>query len=86
MFPTTLKTQFFKTFFTSVFTSSAGLPALGTKIQLGANTEPLPVKEELMCELSQEFDPYKLMEPKNVHPRVLRELADILWRLFSIII
>lgn len=53
----TVKAEVPNTFFIFVFTSTAGLPALGTKIQLGANTEPLPVKEELMCELSQEFDP-----------------------------
>ncbi|GAB0196208.1 mitochondrial enolase superfamily member 1 [Grus japonensis] len=41
--------------------------ALGTKIQVNANTDPPSVKEELVCELLQELDPYKLMDPDNIH-------------------
>jgi len=58
---------------------------LGTKIQVDANTDPLSVKEELVCELLQELDPYKSMGPDIIHPRVLTELADIIVRPLSII-
>ncbi|KAK4809950.1 LOW QUALITY PROTEIN: hypothetical protein QYF61_002907 [Mycteria americana] len=78
------KAEVLNTFFTSVFTSTVGPQALGTKIQVDANTNPPSVKEELVCELLQEFDPYKLMGPDNIHPRVLRELADVVARLLSI--
>ncbi|KAK4823576.1 hypothetical protein QYF61_003580 [Mycteria americana] len=64
--------------------STVGPQALGTKIQVDANTDPPSVKE-LVCELLQELDPYKPMGPDNIHPRVLREMADIVARPLSII-
>ncbi|GAB0204370.1 hypothetical protein GRJ2_002902600 [Grus japonensis] len=67
--------------FTSVSTSTVGPPALGTKIQVDANTDPPSVKEELVCELLQELDPYKSMGSDNIHPRVLKQLADIVEKL-----
>ncbi|KAK4826132.1 hypothetical protein QYF61_005284 [Mycteria americana] len=79
------KAEVLNTFFTSVFTSTVGPHALRTKIQVDANTDPLSVKEELVCELLQELDPYKLMSPDVIHLRVLRELADVIARLLSII-
>jgi len=39
----------------------------------------------LVRELSQELDPYKSMGLDNIHPRVLRELADIDARPLSIV-
>lgn len=50
-----------------------------------ANANLLSVQEKLVRELLQKLDPYKSMGPDNVHPRLLRELADILMRLLSII-
>lgn len=42
------------------------------------------MKKELACELLQELDPNKSMDPNTIHPRMLRELADIIARLLSI--
>ncbi|GAB0179359.1 mitochondrial enolase superfamily member 1 [Grus japonensis] len=81
----TEKAEVRNTFFTSVFTSTVGPQALGTKTQVDVNTDLLSVKEKLVCELLQKLDPYKLMGPDNRHPRVLRELADLIVRLLSII-
>jgi len=43
------------------------------------------VKEELVPEILQELDPYKSMDPDNIHPRVLRRLADMVVTPLSII-
>ncbi|KAK4816812.1 hypothetical protein QYF61_023499 [Mycteria americana] len=67
------------------FFSTVGPQALGTKIQVDTNTDTPSVKEELVCELLQELDPYKSMGPEVIHPRALRELADAVVRLLSII-
>ncbi|KAK4815592.1 hypothetical protein QYF61_004807 [Mycteria americana] len=64
---------------------TVGPQALGIKIQVDVNTDRPSVKEELVCELLQELDPYKLMGPDNIHLRLLRELSDIIARLVSII-
>ncbi|KAK4832290.1 hypothetical protein QYF61_021689 [Mycteria americana] len=81
----TEKAEVLNTFFTSAFTSTVGPQALGTKIQVDANTDPLSVKEELVCELLQELDLYKLKGPDNIHPRVLSELSDVIARPLSLI-
>ncbi|KAK4831724.1 hypothetical protein QYF61_018776 [Mycteria americana] len=65
--------------------STVGPQALGAKIQDDANTDPPSVKEELVCALLQELDPYKSMGPGKIQPRVLRELADVIARPLSMI-
>ncbi|GAB0183510.1 mitochondrial enolase superfamily member 1 [Grus japonensis] len=64
---------------------TVGPQALGTKIQVDANTDLLSAKEELVCKLLQELDPYKSMGPDNIHLRMLRDLADVIARTLSII-
>ena len=68
-----------------MFTSTLGPQALGTKTKVDANTDPLLVKEKLVCEILQELDPCKSMGLDNIHLRVLRELVDIVARPLSII-
>ncbi|KAK4828820.1 hypothetical protein QYF61_000877 [Mycteria americana] len=71
---------------------TVGPQAWGTKIQVDTNTDPLSVKEELICELLQELDPYISIGPDNIHLRVLRQLIarplsiifDKSWRLGDI--
>ncbi|KAJ7404795.1 hypothetical protein WISP_143554 [Willisornis vidua] len=53
----TEKTEVLNKFFTSVFSSNVGSLAFGTEIWVDATTNPLLVKEELVCELSQQLDP-----------------------------
>lgn len=45
-------------------------------------TDPPSVTKELVCELLQEFDPYKLIGTDIIHPSVLRDLADVTARAF----
>lgn len=63
----TEKAEFLYTFYTSLLISIFGSQALWTKIQVDENTDPLSVKDKLVCEQLQEFDPYKFMCPDNIH-------------------
>ena len=71
--------------------SPLSLPALlgprlwEQKLPIEPNTDPPSVKEELVYELLHELDPHKSMGTDNIHPRVLREMADIIARPLSII-
>lgn len=65
-----LKAEVLNAFFISVFTSTARPLSFGTKIRVEANVDPLSVKKELVCELLQELNPYKLMGPDIIHLRV----------------
>lgn len=49
------------------------------------NQDPLSAKEELACEMLQEFVSDKIIGPNNIHTRVLTELADVTSRLLFLI-
>lgn len=72
----TEKEEVLNAFFMSVFTSTVGAHALGTKTQVDTNINLPSVKKEFVCQLLQQLDPYKLIDPDNNHLRV-RDLADI---------
>lgn len=76
----TEKAEFPYTFFASLFISIVGSQASWTKIWVDENTDPPSVKEELGCELLQEFDPHRFVGPDNIHPEGVRELAEIIVR------
>jgi len=56
-----------------------GPQALETKFQVDANTDPLSVKEELVCDPLQELDPYESMGPDIIQPRVLKRTGQCHW-------
>lgn len=49
---------------------------LGARLGKGQTTI-LSVEEKSACELLQELDPYRSMDPDIIQPKVLRELADV---------
>ncbi|KAJ7421813.1 hypothetical protein WISP_41002 [Willisornis vidua] len=45
--------------------------------------EKLPEKPELQWDLLVQLDPYKSMGPDETHPRLLKDLADVIMKLLS---
>lgn len=70
------KAELLSIFCTSIFTSIAGLQSTGSGINNNARVDP-PVGEELLCSLLQGLNPQKSMGSEEIHPRILREVADM---------
>ncbi|KAJ7411627.1 hypothetical protein BTVI_48903 [Pitangus sulphuratus] len=83
------KAEVLNTFFASVFNSKIGCPQDKWPLELvdrdrKSNSPPV-IQEETGRDLLSHLDPHKSMGPDGIHPKVMRELAEDLTKLLSII-
>ena len=83
------KAEVLNAFFTSVFKSQTSYPQVSPLSDLaalaGEQTEPPIIQEETVRDLLLQLDCHKCMGLDEIHPRVLRELAEVIAEPLSII-
>ena len=83
------KADILNAFFTSVFTSQTsypqGTPLSDLVVSAGQQTKPPTIQEEIVIDLLLQLDCHESMGPDEIHPRVLREVVEVIAELLSII-
>jgi len=81
------KAETFKAFFTSVFNTDEGPWDLRNPVLTDCDWEhdELPADPELVRDLLLQWDAHKFMGPDGIHPRILKELADVIMGHLSVI-
>ena len=83
------KAEVLNALFTSVFKSQTSYPQISPLPDLaalaGEQTKPPTIQDETVRDLLLQLDCHESMGPDEIHPRVLRELAEETAELLSII-